>query len=269
MTDGVAVERTLRVALGEYDLGWEEPEVSLARAGALLRGAAAAGARLVVLPEMALTGFTMSPDRHAEPLEGPAVRKLAALAREAGVEIVASIARTTNDASGGVHHNSAIHVDAAGEVRLVYDKQKLFAYGGEDAVYSAGARAPAIVTIAGVRVAAFICYDLRFPELFRAVADDVDLVLVVANWPAARRAHWDTLLRARAIENQCWVIGVNRTGTGGTIAYDGGSAAWDPWGERADVEVDGARVVDVSAERVREVREKYPFLQDKGISKPV
>jgi predicted amidohydrolase len=255
----------LRVALGEYDLSWEEPERSLARAAEVMRRAAAAGARLVVLPEMALTGFTMSPDAHAEPLEGARVGALAASARGAGVEVVASIARAaTTEAGRRVHRNSAIHVGDAGGVRVVYDKQKLFAYGGEHAAYSAGERAPEVVTIGGVRVATFICYDLRFPELFRAVADDVELVLVVANWPAARRAHWDTLLRARAIENQCWVVGVNRTGTGGGIDYDGGSAAYDPWGDRADVEAGGVRVVDVAAERVREVRERYPFLRDRG-----
>jgi len=253
----------LRVALGEYDLGWQSPARSLEGAADVVRRAAESGARLVVLPEMCLTGFTMEPDVHAESLDGPNVRALEALARDAGVSIIASIARAAADGGVRAHYNSVIHVDEAGATRVVYDKQKLFAYGGEDAVYTPGDRSPEIVEIGGVRIAPFVCYDLRFPELFRAVADEVDLIVVVANWPVARRPHWDTLLRARAIENQCWLVGVNRTGQGGTLEYDGGSAAYDPWGERADVDGRGIRVVDVDPARVREIRERYPFLKDR------
>ena len=121
-----------------------------------------------------------------------------------------------------------------------------------------------IVDIDGVRVSPFVCYDLRFPELFRAVAPSADLLVVIANWPAARRPHWDALLPARAIENLSYVVGVNRTGVGNGVVYDGGSAAYDPWGLPVAVRaaVASPSVVDVSASRVRAVREKYPFLED-------
>lgn len=254
---------TLRVALGEYDTGWHEPDASLARACDVVTQAATAGCGLVALPEMFLSGFTMDPAAHAEPLDAPRLRALGALAHEVGIAVIASVARRDGEGAATRHVNTAVLARADGTVEALYDKRKLFAYGGEHAHYAAGDRAPHIVTLVGVRVATFICYDLRFPELFREVADAADLMLVVANWPAARRAHWDVLLRARAIENQCWVIGVNRTGAGGTLQYDGGSAAWDPWGERADVERDGLRVCDVSAARVAEIRARYPFLRDR------
>ena len=253
----------LRVALGEYDIGWQEPERSLAGAEAVMRAAASAGAQLVVLPEMALTGFTMEPAAHAEPLDGPHVRALARLAADARVDLLASVARRDEGAGRAAFYNSIVHAGIDGEPHLLYDKQRLFAYGGEHQAYTPGESAPAVLDVHGVRIAAFVCYDLRFPELFREVADAVDLVVVTANWPAARRPHWDVLLRARAIENQCWVVGVNRTGAGGRLEYDGGSAAYDPWGERADRAEGGIRVVDVSADRVREIREKYPFLKDR------
>jgi len=229
----------------------------------VVQAAASAGAQLVVLPEMALTGFTMEPAAHAEPLDGAHVRALARLAAGAGVELLASIARRDARVGEPRFLNSVVHVGRDGEPRVVYDKQRLFAYGGEHERYTAGESAPAVLDVRGVRVATFVCYDLRFPELFREVADEVDVVVVTANWPAARRPHWDVLLRARAIENQCWVLGVNRTGAGGRLQYDGGSAAYDPWGERADRDESGTRIVDVDRARVREIREKYPFLKDR------
>jgi omega-amidase len=153
-----------------------------------------------------------------------------------------------------------------GELAAVYHKQRLFAYANEQRTYVSGERA-VVVDIDGVRVSPFICYDLRFPELFRAVAADTDLMVVIASWPAARRAHWDALLRARAIENQCYVIGVNRTGVGDSIVYDGGSAAYDPWGIALDrsVVAHAADVtsVTVSAGEVKRVRGAYPFLADR------
>jgi predicted amidohydrolase len=243
---------TLRIALGEYDTGWLDAAESLGRASAVVAGAAAAGAGLVVLP-----GWTMEPEGWAEEEGGESERTLAGLARAHGVHLMAGL--LTRDEEG--FHNTAVVLGPGGERCAQYRKQKLFAHGGEDAVYRAGDR-PAVLEIGGVRVAVFICYDLRFPELFRAVARQVDLMVVIANWPAVRRAHWDVLLQARAIENQCYVVGVNRVGQGGAAEYDGGSAAYGPWGERlVSVNANGTvPVVEVDAARVARVREEYPFL---------
>jgi predicted amidohydrolase len=257
VSDATAAAPRLAIALGEYDTGWHDPAASLRGAESVVARAAAGGARLVVLPEMTTTGFTMETDR-AVPLDSPDVGRLRELARRHGVWIAAGVA--LRDASDDRATNGLVVVDAAGEIAAVHRKRRLFAYGDEDRFYAPGERAT-VVGIEGVRAGLFICYELRFPELFAAVADRVDLMLVVANWPAARRAHWDTLLRARAIESQCALVGVNRTGEGGGLAYDGGSIAYGPWGD--PLVPDAAGVVTVDVAEVRRVRERYPFLKDR------
>ena len=263
--------RPLRVALGEYDIGWHDPGTSLERARALVADAARAGARLVVLPEMTTTGFTMD-TAQATPLATGHAGRLAAIAAESGVWLIASVAATEPAplGSGGAAAregtravNAAIVVDPAGAVVAVYRKQKLFAFAGEHEHYAPGSD-KVVVTIDGVRIAPLVCYDLRFPELFRALAREVDAFVLVANWPAARRLHWDTLTRARAIENQAYVVAVNRIGTGGTIVYDGGSMAWDPWGDPLPEasSPSGIRLVTIDPSHVAAIRGKYPFLRD-------
>ena len=252
----------LRVALGEYDIGWHDPATSLDRADSLVGRAQEEGADLVVLPEMCTTGFTMDSTAQCETLEGRSVRRLEEIAVRHGVHLLAGVA--TREAQGGEggqegYFNSALLIDPDGTIVAHYRKQKLFVYAREQQHYTAG-DAPVVVEVKGVRIAPFICFDLRYPELFRAVAPEVDAMLLLANWPAARRAHWDVLVRARAIENQCYFVAVNRTGEGGGIEYDGGSAAYDPWGERVGA---GGDVVAIDRGRVGEVRKKYPFVEDR------
>jgi omega-amidase len=252
----------LRVALGEYDTGWHDPAGSLDRAERVVADAARAGARLVVLPEMCATGFTMDAERWAEPLDGPSARRLAGMAAAHGVWLLAGLA--VRAASEPVAYNVAALLDPSGAVAATYRKQRLFGFAGEHASYGAGVE-PVVAVVDGVRIAPFVCYDLRFPELLRRVAREVDAMVVIANWPAARRAHWDVLVRARAIENLCYVVAVNRTGRGGTLDYDGGSAAHDPWGEPMDApaHASGApAVVSIDPARVADVRARYRFLDD-------
>lgn len=255
----------LRVALGEYDIGWHAPEASLASADSVVRDAAACGARLVILPEMAPTGFTMDATQ-AAPLDSPAVHGLQDIARRYAVWLIAGVAMREPDerdpaASSVV--NAALAIDPSGQIVAVHRKQRLFAFAGEHEVYRAG-EAATTVAIDGVRIGIFICYELRFAEVFAAVADRCDCMVVIANWPAARRPHWDTLLQARAIENQCAVLGVNRIGEGGGIIYDGGSAAYDAWGQPLPAEGGcGVPIVTVDANDVAQVRGKYPFLKDR------
>jgi predicted amidohydrolase len=256
------VSGALRVALGEYDTGWHDPATSLSRAGALVASAAGQGARLVALPEMCTTGFTME-TTWAEPLEGPSVQALGALARAHRVHLVAGVALREPTPDGDRAFNTALVFGDDGAVRGVYRKQRRFAFAGEDAAYAAGS-APLIVTIEGVRVAPFVCYDLRFPELFREVAHDTDAIVVIANWPHTRREHWLALLRARAIENQCWVVGVNRTGEAHGLTYQGDSVAFDPWGEQVAASGSGGiACADLDPARTAEIRARFPFLRDR------
>jgi len=260
---------TLRVALGEYDTGWHDPALSLSRAGELIARAAKSRARLVVLPEMCTTGFSMEPGSQAEPLGGAQTTALAKLAKQHDLWILAGL--SMRDDGAPTLFNGAVFFSPSGDVAAVYRKQRLFTPSGEHEYYVAGEQ-PAVLVIDGVRVSPFICYDLRFPELFRAVAADVDAFLLIANWPAARGAHWDALVRARAIENLCHIVAVNRDGVGDGILYDGRSIAYGPWGEELPDARSGRelaegstrpRIVELDAAKVAATRAKYPFLRDR------
>jgi omega-amidase len=215
---------------------------------------------------MCTTGFTMHAEEWAEPLDGPSARRLAAMAAVDKVWVLAGLAvrATARGADPPVMHNVAALFDPMGRLAATYVKQRVFTFAGEHESYVPG-DAPVVVDIEGVRLSPFICFDLRFPELFRAVAAQVDAIVVIANWPAERRAHWDVLVRARAIENQCFLIAVNRTGDGGGVHYDGGSVAYGPWGEPlpgVSRTQDGPAIVSIDVERVQEIRARYPFLDD-------
>lgn len=253
-------QRRLRVALGEYDCGWHDPEESARRAAALVADAAARGAELVVLPEMCATGFTMDAARYSVSLDSPMVRAFGDMARASSMHLIAGFATRSRSGDNEQFHNSAVLFNPAGELVAEYRKQRLFAFAKEDKTYTAG-ESSCVVAINGVRIAILICFDLRFPELFRSVAASADAIVVIASWPAARQLHWETLLRARAIESQAYVVGVNRSGSGGGVDYAGGSMLIEPWGEtiaRADAGV--IAVGDIDAEQVAEARAKFPFV---------
>jgi omega-amidase len=224
---------TITVVLGEIDTGWHDATTSLDRAESIVGSAAEMGAKLVVLPEMLTTGFTMNPAQVVEEEDGPSLKRLSAIATANKVAVIAGIATRSGAGCEQCFHNAAIVFDENGTLRGRYRKQKLLAVpaGGsrESSVYKAGDKS-LVVELNGVRIGVFICFDLRFPELFRAVAREVHAMAVIANWPAVRQMHWETLLRARAIENQCFVVAVNRIGTADGIEYQGGSAIIDPWG---------------------------------------
>jgi predicted amidohydrolase len=252
---------TLRVALLQMDMAWEDVAENHRRAARLLARAADAGAKLALLPEMFSTGFSMEPERVAEEPGGISERFLVAQARAFGLSILASVPQ--KDPAAPLPQNVALLALPAGGVTR-YAKIHPFTFGGEDKVYTGGDRI-VTVTVDGVRVTPLVCYDLRFPEPFRLAAEDTDLFALVANWPEARREHWRTLLRARAIENLCYVAGVNRVGDGGKLHYTGDSAVISPWGE---VLAEGSAkesvlVCDVEPAAVRDARERFPVLRDR------
>jgi omega-amidase len=248
---------TLTIALGEYDTGWHDAAVSLDRAGQIARQARGAGAELLVLPEMCITGFTMQAESFAEPEDGPSIKALAKIAGDERLWIVGGASIKKPDSR---YVNSALVFSPEGNVVTSYEKQRLFGYAGETDVYSAG-ESQCVVDIGGVTIAVFICFDLRFPELFREVGRDVDAFVLIANWPNARQQHWDVLTRARAIENQCYMIAVNRIGSGGGLDYAGGSVIYDPWGERCDQPArdGGLRIGEISRSAVERARKAFPL----------
>jgi predicted amidohydrolase len=249
----------VRVALLQMDLAWEDVAENHRRATRLLAQAKDGGAALAVLPEMFSTGFSMSAERIAQPPGGPSETFLRERAADLGLSILASVP----EMGAPSPRNMALLVAPDGSV-VRYAKIHPFSYGGEHLHYSAGDR---VVTaqIEGVRVTPLVCYDLRFPEPFRTAAADTDLFVVVANWPDQRREHWRTLLRARAIENQAYVVGVNRAGEGNGLRYAGDSAAIAPLGETL-AEADHREQVlfcDVDPAVVEKLRARFPALADR------
>jgi predicted amidohydrolase len=249
----------MRVALLQMDLAWEDVAENHRRARRLLEEAARKGARLAVLPEMFSTGFSMKPEKIAQKPGGPSESFLRDSARELDLSIIASIP----EAGEPRPRNVALVVSPGGTVAR-YAKIHPFSFGGEHRHYAGGERV-VTVPIEGVRVTPFVCYDLRFPEPFRVAAAETDLFVVVANWPDQRRDHWRTLLRARAIENQAFVAGVNRVGDGDGLHYVGDSAAIAPLGETLAEGDDKESVLyaDVDTEKVSKLRARFPALDDR------
>jgi predicted amidohydrolase len=251
---------SIKVAAIQHDIAWESRDETLAALAPAVAAAAADGARLVVLTEMFAVGFSMAPERVAEPEDGPTEAWLRAQAALLDVWIAGSIPQVVES-----HRPRNVLVLAApdGSVHR-YAKVHPFTYSGEHEHYDAGTEL-VTVDVEGVRVSLFVCYDLRFADEFWALAPATDCYVVVANWPAKRRAHWRALLVARAIENQAYVVGCNRVGDGDGIAYAGDSAIVDPLGE---VLVSASSVVttltaDVDPTVVATVRARFPFLQDR------
>jgi predicted amidohydrolase len=210
---------------------------------------------------MFATGFSMRPERIAED-EGSGANEvfLQHCAAEHAVHVAASIAQRGAD---GRYRNNLVVAGPGGTIAR-YSKIHPFSYSGEHERYAAGDRF-VTVDIDGVRVSLFVCYDLRFSDEFWALADKTDLYVIPANWPDSRREHWRVLLRARAVENQAYVLGVNRVGSGGRLTYAGDSVLVDPAG-LVVVEGDAQEQVligDVATERVTSVRTEFPFLRDR------
>jgi predicted amidohydrolase len=248
--------RNLTIALLQTELVWEDPPANRVRLGTLL--AEARGADLVLLPEMFATGFTMTPEHCAEETEGPTLAWMRAQAADLGALLAGSLAVR----EGAAYRNRLLFVDPEGKVAH-YDKRHLFRMAGEHNSYAAGERR-VVQSWQGWRLCSQVCYDLRFPVWSRN-RGDYDVLLYVANWPARRREHWRTLLVARAIENQCYVIGVNRVGLDGKgIEYSGDSLVVDPWGR---IVLDagsraGVHEALLEASVLEDCREKFPVHLD-------
>ena len=242
----------------QTNLIWESSNANLNRLNWLIQQANEGS--LVVLPEMFATGFTMNPEEHAQTMNGEALdwMKLASVNKM----ICGSLAIAEN----GYFYNRFLAV-LNGEVIFQYNKKHLFSYGNENEHYTAGNDC-GVFEYQGWQIAPFICYDLRFPEWIRKTAG-ADLMLFVANWPAARMKAWNTLLTARAIENQCYVLGVNRVGDDGNgIKHAGHSQLIDFSGDhRVEPIENREQLVHVVIEKspMTQFRERFPFLKDRTL----
>ena len=250
----------MRVAAVQHDIVWADREANFARLAPLIARAADEGARLAVLTEMFSTGFVVDRDDIGEPTGGPSSSFLSEMAARHGIWVAGSCPETAPDDPRP--YNSLVVASPDGAQHR-YSKIHPFTYGGEDRHFRPGSE-HVTVDIEGTRTSLFVCYDLRFADEFWGLARDTDLYVVPANWPESRRTHWMSLLRARAIENQAYVVGVNRVGEGGGLAYCGDSRIIDPLGNET-VAADGESIAcaEVSPQNVAEVRARFPFLQDR------
>ncbi len=255
----------MRIAVLQQDIEWAAPATNIARADALLRSLPPAD--VYVLPEMWATGFCTDPTLVAEPATGgPIAQWMTDAAVRHGAAIVGSVAVVESGAKGNTYRNR-LYCAMPNGTMAHYDKRHLFAYGGEDRHYTAGTERT-IVSFRGVRILLQVCYDLRFPVFSRngiSTEADYDVACYVASWPSSRRAVWDTLVRARAIENQCYVVAVNRVGQDPQCVYDGGSTVIDPYGRAVATcadNVPAVAVADIDLERLTAFRRKFPVLAD-------
>jgi omega-amidase len=252
----------LKYALVQANQIWEDKQKNYENYTSLLKEVKYVD--LILLPEMFNTGFSMNAPELAEEIDGDAINWLKETSRNKNCAIYTSVIVK----EGNHFFNRACFIQPDGTTSF-YDKRKTFGLAGEDKIYNAGDKEE-IVEYGGWKFNLQICYDLRFPEIVRnrILSNGVaayDVILYVANWPKRRSAHWKALLQARAIENQCFTLGLNRVGTDGTgLEYSGDSMCVDPLGE-ITAAIPGEQMVLVGImklEVLREVREKLPFLKD-------
>ena len=243
----------MKLAALSLDIAWKNPQENFAR---IADGFSDTAADLYVLPEMFSTGFCMEPAAVAD-AEGAALSWMKAFAQEKGAAVTGSVAV----AEGGKYYNRMYFVQPDGATSH-YDKRHLFSYSGEDEVYTAGTQR-VVVQYGGVRFLLQVCYDLRFP-VFARNRDDYDVAIYVANWPEKRIDAWNLLLKARAVENMCYAVGVNRTGTDGhQLFYPESSNIYFADGSAVSHKTGNVLTAELDLQALKKHREHFRFLQDR------
>lgn len=248
----------LNIIVLQTDIVWEDRNANLANYEQQIENIKERK-EIIILPEMFTTGFSMRPEVLAEDMNGISVTWMKSMAAKHRCIITGSIIIKEE----GNYYNRLLWVQPDGKIGH-YDKRHLFGYGEEDKHYTQGSKR-LIAQVKGIRICLMVCYDLRFPVWSRNQGEEYDVLLYVANWPERRIMAWKTLLQARAIENQCYVIGVNRIGQDGKdLLYSGGSSFISPMGEIL-WQLDGAPAAKhllVEQQEVNAVRQQLPFLKD-------
>lgn len=248
----------MKIALLQTFLTWENPIENRSHLAQKITGFME-DVDVIVLPEMFSSGFTMNPQKVAETMQGETILWMQHMAKAKNCAITGSLVITEN----GNFYNRLVFVFPTGEIQH-YDKRHLFTLAGEDKVYTSGTQ-KLIVNYKGFKICPLVCYDLRFPVFARNV-EDYDVLLYVANWPKPRINAWDILLKARAVENMCYTIGVNRIGTDANKHdYSGHSQAVDFLGNYIlePQESEGVFIVALNKEQLLETRKKLAFLTDR------
>lgn len=249
----------MKIGLIQYSPEWENVEANISTIESIVEKQVS-DEDLLIFPEMTLTGFTMESEKYAEELDGTGTKYFISLAQRTKKNILAGLIEKSDDKV----FNTLVHFDPNGIVEARYRKIHPFSYAKEDKYYDA-AKETVITKIDQVKIGLSVCYDLRFPELYRLYGKErTEIMINIANWPIKRIEHWKHLLKSRAIENQCFMVGVNRVGTDPFNEYNGCSAIYDPMGEEVLLcdDTEGLFNTEINLAKVNSVREKLPFLQD-------
>lgn len=247
----------MKITVIQQDIAWKDVEENIRRIGKLL--AKADKSDLYLLPEMCSTGFCMQPSGVAEEVNGPTVKHFIEWARKYNAAIAGTVMTLESE---NVYRNRMYFVTPDGKVQY-YDKCHLFEYSGEDTVYKPGEK-KVIWEWKGVRLRPVICYDIRFPVFLHNIGD-YDVMLVSANFPESRMLAWDTLIRARAIENQCYVAASNRVGADDFGTYVGHSAIINPYGQtiaRCRSRYQGSATSELEWSMMERLRRNFPVLNN-------
>lgn len=249
----------MKIGLVQYNPVWENKEANKQKLNSLLKDAAG-DIDLLIFPEMSLTGFTMKSEEFAEGLQGESFNYFSQIALSKNAHILAGIIIKAKKQ----FFNTLVHIKPNGKLVKLYRKIHPFSYSTEDKFYERGRR-PALTKVKGWQTGLSICYDLRFPELYRKYGKKrAHLMVSIANWPDTRIEHWRILLKARAIENLCYVVGVNRVGKDPKLNYTGFTSVFDPMGKEIVAVENEEKVIiaEIDKSIVIETRNTFPFLED-------
>ena len=251
-------ESRLKIGLGQLDMVWEEKEANRKKVRKMVQEASGQGVELLVFPEMTLTGFSMEVEKTWEE-KGETVSFFKELSKEFQICIGFGYVKRANNRG-----RNQFCVVKDGEVLVEYTKIHPFSFGKDSLYFEAGNEITGF-TLKNFHIGMFICYDLRFPEVFQISARKNEVILLIADWPKARVEHFRALLKARAIENQCYIVAVNRVGYENEEYYEGSSAIYSPKGKLLTKEVDEESLIvaELDLVDILEYRESFPQIKDK------
>lgn len=252
---------SVRVGLAQMDVIWEKKDDNIKKAEQMIKDAVKDSIDFLIFPEMTLTGFSMDTKLIGEEKESSRTLKIfSEFGKKYDIFLGIGYVETVKDKA----FNRYAVISSDGQILADYAKIHPFSYGDEGNYYLGGDNILHAI-IKDVQTVPFICYDLRFPEIFQIASKDAHLITVAANWPKQRREHWITLLKARAIENQCYIAGVNRVGIGNGLEYSGDSMIINPYGEILSQTIDGEGIVsaDIDVLTVESYRESFRLKDDR------
>ncbi len=253
----------LKIAIGQINIIWEDKEKNKKKCEKMVRAAAKNKADLIIFPEMTLTGFSMDINKISEQYnQSPTINFFKKLAKENKISIIFGMVLKSKKNDLG--QNTAITIDRLGKIIAKYKKIHPFSFVCEDKFYEPGNKL-SIFKIKNIKAAVVICYDLRFPGIFEALArHKIELIIVIANWPKIRIKNWESLLLSRSLDTQSYIIGVNRFGNSKEECYDGNSLVYLPSGIKlVQLNKEQLGFVNLNNKIITDTRKQFPSLNDK------